>query len=111
VVRKKILVDNPADSVVSMSSHFDAGSNKPAQSPLHSGDKRPLRFILAGECWIGEAHSAEAALSTCGSVNVMKALSVFLQDAAASRQVFIAAARNARCVLAVVRWRWTLKVL
>ena len=31
--------------------------------------------------------------------------------AVTSRQVCIAEARNARCVLAEIRWRWTLKVL
>jgi DNA invertase Pin-like site-specific DNA recombinase len=35
----------------------------------------------------------------------------FQAAASASRQVFIAAARNARCVRADVRWRWTLKML
>ena len=31
--------------------------------------------------------------------------------AATSRDVRMAEARNARCVLAEIRWRWTLKVL
>jgi NADH dehydrogenase FAD-containing subunit len=42
---------------------------------------------------------------------VFYASNIFLSDATASRHTFIAAARKARCVLAEIRWRWTLKVL
>ena len=36
---------------------------------------------------------------------------VFQTTATTSCHMFIAAARKARCVLAEMRWRWTLKVL
>ena len=38
-------------------------------------------------------------------------LAYFQATATAARHVFIADTRKARCVLAEVRWRWTLKVL
>jgi hypothetical protein len=38
-------------------------------------------------------------------------LAYFQATATAARHMFIADARKARCVLAEVRWRWTLKVL
>jgi hypothetical protein len=39
------------------------------------------------------------------------ASNIFYPTATASRHTFIAVARKARCVLAEIRWRWTLKVL
>ena len=38
-------------------------------------------------------------------------LAYFQATATAARHMFIADARKARCVLAEVRWRWTLNVL
>jgi hypothetical protein len=36
---------------------------------------------------------------------------IFYPTATASRHTFIAAVRKARCVLADIKWRWTLKIL
>jgi hypothetical protein len=52
------------------------------------------------------------ALSRCRTKNVKRLCLPYFQAAVtAVRHVFMAAARKVLCILADVRWRWTLKVL
>jgi len=54
----------------------------------------------------------EGALSYCWKKNArILRLEHYQAMATASRQTFIAAVRKAWCVLADMKWRWTLKVL
>jgi hypothetical protein len=53
-----------------------------------------------------------SALSRCRAANAKRRCPSNCQAAATTvRHVVIATARNARCVWAETRWRWTLKVL
>jgi hypothetical protein len=62
-------------------------------------------YIVVGILLEGYCHVEEWQTRQCRPIRLAQAAAV------TSRHVCVADARKARCVLAEVRWRWTLKVL
>ena len=60
---------------------------------------------LTAEAYARHCHVEEWQTRQCRPIRLAQAAAV------TSRHVCVADARKARCVLAEVRWRWTLKVL
>ena len=85
--------------------------------PLPSRDFDPTEASVTWKVCSARGHrivfaTPDGALSHYGTVDTAIPTCFFAHAAATtSRHVSIADALKARCVLAEVRWRWTLKVL
>jgi len=81
--------------------------------PLPSRDFDPTEASVTWKVCSARGHRIpDGALSHYGTVDTAIPTGFFAHAAATtSRHVSIAHALKARCVLAEVRWRWTLKVL
>ena len=80
--------------------HFQIGEIAQMAGSALGQAERLYQTLSGGHCHIAEEEHKN-----------FYASDIFYPTATASRHTFIAVARKARCVLAEIRWRWTLKVL